>query len=307
MLASGQPMRIAIESGFSLTQIGEFSFIIATLGMSLGVIDANLYPIVVAVSVITTFFTPYFIKLSDPFSRWVEKKMPKRLALFINGYSKNSTRAETELSGLWKKNRNEEYYQNNALFCYSRGCYICFNQPPIPDYGENNWRKSWQTACNRHNNCFAMSPFLLALCYPSTKHWEREKLQTSIHSNVPFIAFRLVRVLIAIAFIVGFITEIYSHLIAVTIAFAIFVLIAIYFSKSVKKRMKRIESTFINNLNERELRRSGKNNNLVSDMHLAYINIGYNCPFVGQKLRDSNHRTPFLVLTLQAYSVAKRQ
>ena len=52
--------------------------------------------------------------------------------------------------------------------------------------------------------------------------------------------------------------------------------------------MKRIESTFINNLNERELRRSGKNNNLVSDMHLAYINIGYNCPFVGQKLRDSN-------------------
>ena len=80
-------MRIAIESGFSLTQIGEFSFIIATLGMSLGVIDANLYPIVVAVSVITTFFTPYFIKLSDPFSRWVERKMPPRLNSFLQGYT----------------------------------------------------------------------------------------------------------------------------------------------------------------------------------------------------------------------------
>ena len=66
MLITGQPLKIAIQSGFSLTQIGEFAFIIASLGMSLGVLDAVIYPIVVAVSVITTFFTPYFIKASDP-------------------------------------------------------------------------------------------------------------------------------------------------------------------------------------------------------------------------------------------------
>lgn len=287
MLASGQPMRIAIESGFSLTQIGEFSFIIATLGMSLGVIDANLYPIVVAVSVITTFFTPYFIKLSDPFSRWVEKKMPKRLALFINGYSKNSTRSETELSGLWKKIAMRNITRI-LLYSVILVAVIYASTSLLFPIMEKTIGENLGKLLATGITIAAMSPFLLALCYPSTKHWEREKLQTSIHSNVPFIAFRLVRVLIAIAFIVGFITEIYSHLIAVTIAFAIFVLIAIYFSKSVKKRMKRIESTFINNLNERELRRSGKNNNLVSDMHLAYINIGYNCPFVGQKLRDSN-------------------
>lgn len=61
VLLSGQPVKIAIQSGFSLAQIGEFAFIIASLGLSLGVTDNFLYPIVVAVSVVTTFFTPYMI------------------------------------------------------------------------------------------------------------------------------------------------------------------------------------------------------------------------------------------------------
>ena len=66
MLLTGQSLRVAIESGFSLTQIGEFAFIIASLGMSLGVLDAQIYPIVVAVSVVTTFTAPYFIRMADP-------------------------------------------------------------------------------------------------------------------------------------------------------------------------------------------------------------------------------------------------
>ncbi|MEG0253760.1 MAG: cation:proton antiporter, partial [Muribaculaceae bacterium] len=56
MLVTGQTLKIAIESGFSLTQIGEFAFIIATMGITLGVLDPTIYPMIVAVSVITTFF-----------------------------------------------------------------------------------------------------------------------------------------------------------------------------------------------------------------------------------------------------------
>ncbi len=66
MLVTGQSLQVAIESGFTLTQIGEFSFIIASLGMSLGVLEGSIYPIIVAVSVITIFTTPYFVKLSQP-------------------------------------------------------------------------------------------------------------------------------------------------------------------------------------------------------------------------------------------------
>ena len=61
-LLSGQPFRTAIQGGFSLAQIGEFAFIIASLGISLHVTDDFLYPVVVAVSIITTFFTPYMIR-----------------------------------------------------------------------------------------------------------------------------------------------------------------------------------------------------------------------------------------------------
>ena len=87
MLITGQPLRIAMESGFSLTQIGEFAFIIASLGMSLGVLNPIIYPIVVAVSVITTFTTPYFIRLADPAYNFVEKHLPRKLHFLINRYT----------------------------------------------------------------------------------------------------------------------------------------------------------------------------------------------------------------------------
>lgn len=287
MLATGQPMRIAIESGFSLTQIGEFSFIIATLGMSLGVIDANLYPIVVAVSVVTTFFTPYFIKLSDPFSRWVERKMPPRLNSLLQGYSKASTRNESELTALWKRIAVRNVWRI-MLYSVILVAILYLSHALLFPMLKNAMSEVWANLLGTAITIVAMAPSLLALCYPSVKRWEHEKLQASVHSNVPFIAMRLLRVLIAFGFLVGFVIDVYSHVIAVAFALAIFILITIYFSKSVRKRLRRIETKFINNLNERELRRSGKNNNLVSDMHLAYVNVGYNCPFVGQRLADSN-------------------
>ena len=286
MLVTGQPLRIAIESGFSLTQIGEFSFIIATLGMSLGVIDSNLYPIVVAVSVITTFFTPYFIKLSDPFSRWMERKMPARLMSLINRYSSGATRNEPEMVSLWKQVAKRSLWRVLLYSVLLTAILLISNSVFFP-FMKDMMGESWGQFVATAVTLLLMSPFLLALCYPSTKRWEREKLSRSVRSNMPFIAMRLVRIIIAFSFIFFFLIHVYSHVIGVTIGFSLFAFILIYFSKSVRKRMSRIESQFMNNLNERELRRSGRNNNLVSDMHLAYVNVGYNCPFVGEKLSNS--------------------
>lgn len=75
MLVTGQNLRVAMESGFTLTQIGEFSFIIASLGMGLGVLDSRIYPIIVAVSVLTIFTTPYFIKMADGAYSIVERHL----------------------------------------------------------------------------------------------------------------------------------------------------------------------------------------------------------------------------------------
>lgn len=78
-LISGQPLRVAMQCGFSLTQIGEFSFILASLGLSLGVTSSYLYPVVVAVSIITTFLTPYMMKAAGPACDAVERILPDRL------------------------------------------------------------------------------------------------------------------------------------------------------------------------------------------------------------------------------------
>lgn len=78
-----------------------------------------------------------------------------------------------------------------------------------------------------------------------------------------------------------------------TFGVALFILLLLSFSKNVRRRMNRIESRFLDNLNERELRRSGAKNNLVSNMHLAYMTVGYDCPFVGERLKNSSLRSRY--------------
>ncbi len=87
VLLSGQSLNTSLRCGFSLTQIGEFSFIIASLGMSLGVISDFLYPIIVAVSVITTFTTPIFINLADPACKKIKYSLPANFISWLDHYT----------------------------------------------------------------------------------------------------------------------------------------------------------------------------------------------------------------------------
>lgn len=104
-LLSGQPLRIAVQGGFSLAQIGEFAFIIASLGISLGVTSDFLYPVVVAVSIITTFFTPYMIRAAQPVCRLLERVVPQNV---MHRLMERGTHAETQSAvaatdGVWKR------------------------------------------------------------------------------------------------------------------------------------------------------------------------------------------------------------
>lgn len=82
-LVAGNSLKDSIQSGFSMAQIGEFAFIIAALGQTLGVTSKFLYPVVVAVSIITTFFTPYMIKASVSAYSFFNKVMPNRISLAL--------------------------------------------------------------------------------------------------------------------------------------------------------------------------------------------------------------------------------
>src|SRR5574344_662719 len=101
-MLSGQPLKTAMRCGFSLAQIGEFAFIIASLGLSLHVIGEFLYPVVVAVSVITTFLTPYMIRASAPCYTFLEKRIPRKWIRRLNHIEMSNRSSDSVTKSNWK-------------------------------------------------------------------------------------------------------------------------------------------------------------------------------------------------------------
>lgn len=291
MLVSGQTLKVAIESGFSLTQIGEFAFIIATLGMQLGVLDPTIYPIVVAVSVLTTFTTPYFIRLADPFYGLIERILPRRLHFLIDRYSTKASEV-SEIGRVWRT-LLKRYIWRFLLYAsvLTAICLISLKFL-IPWLTEH--LPVWGRFLGTLATLAAMAPFLLALSVPSSKKSEREMLRrANAHYDMPLVVMRVFRLLMALGFVCYIISAIYSPWFGVLAGIFVFFLISISLSKQLSRRMRRIEEKFINNLNERDLRRSGAKNNIISNLHLAFMTVGYGCEFVGMRLAESPLRSKY--------------
>ncbi|MCM1293328.1 MAG: cation:proton antiporter [Bacteroides sp.] len=291
MLVSGQTLKVAIESGFSLTQIGEFAFIIATLGMQLGVLDPTIYPIVVAVSVLTTFTTPYFIRMADPFYNFIERHLPRRLNFLIDRYSEKAV-TESVTGRIWRDVLKRYTWRIMLYTCVLTAIVLIANKWLLPAMIEVS--PSWGRLITSAIALAAMSPFLLALSYPSSKKSERETLRKAhAHMEVPLVVLRIFRLLIALAFICYIFSAIYSPRYGVIVGVLIFILIMFVVSKNISRRMKRIEQKFMDNLNERELRRSGRNNNIISNLHLAFMTVSYGCKYVGMRLSETDLRSTY--------------
>lgn len=293
MLVTGQSLKIAIESGFSLTQIGEFAFIIASLGMSLGVLEPTIYPIVVAVSVITTFTTPYFIKMADPFYRFLQKHLPARLLLLLDRYSEDNQN-KRESTKVWSL-LMRRYIWRIMIYAIILTAIVLVTINYIYPW-LNSILPGWSRFISAALALVSMSPFLMALSMPTSEKSERQILARKYHHyRVPLVVMSVFKLLIALGFVVYLLTRIFSVATGLIGGIIILGLILFVFSRQISKRMKNIETKFLNNLNERELRRSGKNNNLVDDLHLAYMHIGYGCPFVGEKLMETPLRSEYAV------------
>ncbi len=292
MLITGQTLRVAMESGFSLTQIGEFAFIIASLGMSLGVLDPQIYPIVVAVSVLTTFTTPYFIRMADPAYRYVESHLPKRLHFLIDRYSETATAEQSATAELWKT-LIKRYLWRVILYSIVLIALTIISLHYLMPFFVGIF-PVWGRLITTVVSLTVMSPFLLAMTYPASKQTERNRLRAcNARFDVPLIAMTVVRLLIAMAIVVYLLSSIYSMAVGWTLGVALFIVMMLSFSKRIKERLEKIETRFMDNLNERELRKTGAKNNLVANMHLAYMTVGYDCPFVGERLRNSGLRKRF--------------
>ncbi len=299
MLATGQPLKLALESGFSLTQIGEFSFIIATLGTGLGVLDKSIYPIIVAVSVITTFTTPFFIKQAEPCYNALYKILPKSWTRLLNGYSRNATESQAEESANpWKVIISRFLIRiiiySVVLIALIVLCRTYLTPFMLDWLGDGDWGR----LASAITSLILVAPLLISIMMPTVKKSEHELLVKASGnvSLVPIVVMTTVSIILATVFTASLMQGVYHSGAAVLIAVAAVIIIVVsvtLFPTPLRKRLTNIERQFISNINERENRRTGHENNLVSDLHLAYMKVGHDCPFVGEKLRNLDLRTRY--------------
>ena len=291
MLATGQSLKVAMESGFTLTQIGEFSFIIASLGLSLGVLESSLYPIIVAVSVITIFTTPYFIKLADPAYRLVLRHLPNSMRFLIDRYSKQTTDAG-DTRRLWRDILSRYIWRILLYSVILVAIILVSDNYLLPIMKEISPR--WGKIISYIITLTAMLPFLVALSFGSAKSSEKMRLHaTASFYDVPLVAMRIIRYFVGLMVLVYFTTLYFNAVRGWIVGIAVFIFITAFAGTRIMGRYRRMEKRFMDNLNIRENTRSGRNNNIVDDLHQAYITVGAGVPFIGEKLKNSNLRSRY--------------
>ncbi len=295
MLATGQPLKSAVESGFALTQIGEFSFIIASMGTSLGVLKSSTYPIIVAVSVITTFTTPFFIKSAEGAYNGLVRILPKRMLNALGGYSKTANNGELpEAREIWK-NVTQRYFLRLVLYSsVVIGIYwVCADYLwPAIDKGIN---VCWDNILWAAITLVLVLPFLFAIMMPPIRSSERERLieLEGRVSYVPVVIMELVSGILAVTFIILLLRKVFYGWASVLASLIAIIVATFLFTPALRKHLARLERRFIGNVNVRENHRTGHGNTLVSDMHLAYMVVGHGCPFAGDTLQRAELRRKY--------------
>ncbi len=302
MILSGQSLQTSIQSGFSLSQIGEFSFIIASLGISLGVMTPELYPIVVAVSVVTTFTTPYMIKLANPLYNKIEPRIPKSIKKLLDNYatSRNTIKEDKKL---WKSILIG-YFSHILLYSIIIIGIIIASRiwifPAVDRWLTGDVAKLMSSIIT----LTAMAPFLWAIIMRRTDSKILDTLWKDGRSNqVPIVILIALRYVIATALVSSFLLSVYSY-IGVIIGVIFFLALLGTFSKEVQKLFNRLEKGFFDNLNMRE--RSKHGIDLINNLHIARMKLNESSELAGIKLSDSNLRKKYGVNIVSILRGARR-
>ena len=287
-LLSGQPLKQSIQTGMSLSQIGEFSFIIATLGMTLNVTSDFLYPIVVAVSAITTFTTPFMVKFSTPLSIFLEKKLPRRWVKKIERYSAN-TEAIKSVS-TWQIVL-KAYLTQVIIHSIIIVAIILLSSKYILPLVEDS----------RFGNAIAalitvviLSPFLWALSLRRVAVEQVQELMQVRKYQGPIIVLVFFRIALTLFYFGFVLNEFFSPVIAI-IALVIGIASYILFPKRLHAFYNKIEGHFLKNFNDREITKQSKRQNVLSpwDGHMADFVIATASNLSGKTLDELKIREQF--------------
>lgn len=297
VMASGQGLKVSIQAGFSLAQIGEFSFIIATVGINSGVLDPDLYPIIVAVSVITTFTTPYFIKGSEPFYNWLIKKIPANKEKLIKGY------AATRYNTVNEENDWHELIKSvlSLVAIYSCICIaivFIFRQYAIP-FITDNIHGIWGSILAATLALLCMAPFLRAIIMKRNgSNLFRNLWNAKKFNKIILIAIIVIRVCICCIFIMMVLLPLFPEMRLLLIGISLIFIVLIVYLQGIKKQSRKLEARFMENLNSKEMMEEKSktitskvaNALLSKEIHIEEFEIPQNSPIVGKTLRELNFK-----------------
>ena len=251
-LLSGQTLKSAVKCGFSMAQIGEFSFIIATMGMSMGVIDVFLYPVVVAVSVITTFLTPYMIKAADPAYAMIERKLPQKWVRSLNHLAMSHSATSSDDSK-WKAFLRQ-IIVNTLIYSILSAAVIAVMFSLFLPFMQKMMSLWWANGITGLVTISLISPFLRAIVMKKNHSEEFKALWTENRLNrFPLVFTILVRIVIAVAFVFYVCNRLTDFSIAFLITIGLGFVVLMIMSRRLKLSSIRLERLFVQNLRSRDI------------------------------------------------------
>lgn len=294
VLLAGQPLKTAMQCGFSLTQIGEFAFIIASLGVSLHVTSDFLYPIVVAVSVITTFLTPYMIRFAEPASNFVDMHLPAKWKNFLLHYSSGSQTMNHE--SLWKKlilalTRITIVYSIVSIAVVVLA--FRFLVPLFLEHIPGIWGRLLAAVVI----ILFISPFLRAIMIKKNHSAEFVTLWNDSRGNrAPLVATIVIRILIAVSFVMFVMAGLFKVSVGLLLGVAVLLVTMMILSRQLKKQSIMIERKFFQNLRYRDMRAEYMGEKkpeyagrlLSRDLHLTDFEVPGESAWAGKTLAELN-------------------
>ncbi len=297
-LLSGQPLKQSVQVGMSMAQIGEFAFIVATLGLSLGVISDFLFPVAVGASAITTFTTPYLIKFSEPFYLFLERILPAKLVRRLSNYS--SSTQDIQAQSEWRvvlKSYGTIILTNGVILLALIAFSLEFLRPFLNGRIEST---TIQSVIGLIISLILASPFLWALMAkrPNNMAYKEMWLQKR-YSRGPLLLLEIVRVFTGVLLISFWVFMLFDTKLAILIAVPIILIVIFVFTKRIQAFYLRIEGRFLGNLNAREADEynsltanvSRKNASLGAkltpwDAHIVQLEVAPEAEYIGRTLRE---------------------
>ena len=299
-LLSGQPLKQSVQVGMSMAQIGEFAFIVATLGLSLGVISDFLFPVAVGASAITTFTTPYLIKYSEPFYNFLVRRLPRNWVRNINTYSTGTQIIQAESN--WKivmRSYVNIAITNGIILSAIMLLSLNFLKPYLNKKIEDSTLSS---IIGLLISLAAAGPFLWALMARRPENLAYKELWLdNKYNHGPLVVIEILRNILGVLLLAFWVDRLFSTKAAILVVVPIIIIALLMFSQRIQRFYRRIEGRFLTNLNARETAASqknaptpdlhGKDQDLKTDLvpwdaHIILLDVNPEADYIGKTLQE---------------------